>query len=45
MAENDSIRLTKAAKELNISVGSIVEFLNSQKIQIDGSPNTKLSTE
>ncbi len=45
MAENDSIRLTKAAKELNISVGSIVEFLNSQKIQIDGSPNTKLSSE
>ena len=45
MAENDSIRLSKAAKELNISVGSIVEFLNSQKIPIDGSPNAKLSPE
>jgi translation initiation factor IF-2 len=36
------IRLNKAAAELNISSGRIVEFLSSKGVNVDNNPNTKL---
>ena len=39
------IRLGKAAGELNVGLENLVEFLNSKGIEIDKSPNTKLSPE
>ena len=39
------IRLGKAAGELNVGLENLVEFLNSQDIEIDKSPNTKLTPE
>ena len=39
------IRLGKAAGELNVGLENLVEFLGSQDIEIDKSPNTKLTPE
>ena len=39
------IRLGKAAGELNVGLENLVEFLSSQDIEIDKSPNTKLTPE
>jgi translation initiation factor IF-2 len=36
------IRLNKAAAELNIAVGTIVDFLGSKGIVIENNPNTKI---
>jgi translation initiation factor IF-2 len=38
-------RLNKVAKEFNISIGTIVEFLNTKGIEIDSKPNTKIEGE
>jgi translation initiation factor IF-2 len=35
-------RLNKVAKEYNISISTIVEFLNTKGIEIDSKPNTKI---
>lgn len=40
-----SIRLSKAAKELNIGKDTIIEFLSTKGFQVDPSPNTKLTAE
>jgi translation initiation factor IF-2 len=45
MAEDKSIRLSKAAKELNVGLTHVVEFLVSKGIVVDSSPNTKISQE
>lgn len=42
MSEDKSIKLFKAAKELNIGIGTIVEFLASKGFKIDKQPNAKL---
>ena len=42
MTETKSIRLNKVLKELNISIQRAVEFLQSQNIEIEGRPNTKI---
>ena len=42
---NNSIRLSKAAKELNVGKDTIVKFLAKKKFQINSAPNTKLSAE
>jgi translation initiation factor IF-2 len=39
------IRLGKAAGELNVGMSTLVEFLESNEISIDASPNTKLTPE
>jgi translation initiation factor IF-2 len=38
-------RLSKVARELNVGISTLVEFLGSQGIDIDSSPNTKLEPE
>ncbi|MDE7071852.1 MAG: hypothetical protein K2O66_00625, partial [Bacteroidales bacterium] len=43
--EAKSVRLSKAAKEVNVSVGTIVEFLGKKGHEVDSNPNTKLSGE
>jgi translation initiation factor IF-2 len=46
MAEaNKTIRLSKAAREFNISKNTIVEFLEKKGFKIESSPNTKLAPE
>ena len=42
---NFTIRLSKAAKELNVGKDTIVEFLAKKGFQINSAPNTKLSAE
>jgi len=38
-------RLSKVARELNVGISTIVEFLSEQGKDIDTSPNTKLDTD
>ncbi len=40
-----SIRLSKVAKELNVGISTIVDFLNKKKIDIQANPNTKIAPE
>jgi translation initiation factor IF-2 len=42
MSEDKSIKLFKAAKELNIGTGTIVDFLASKGYKVDKQPNAKL---
>lgn len=42
---NKTTRLSKAAREFNIGISTIVEFLSKNGHEIEGNPNTKLSTE
>lgn len=39
------VRLSKAAKEFNVGLATIVDFLKSKDHDIDGAPNTKLTDE
>jgi len=45
MTEGKSINLLKAAKELNIGIGTAVEYLVKKGFDVDSKPNTKLSPE
>ena len=38
-------RLSKVARELNVGISTIVEFLNSQDKQVSSNPNTKIGEE
>ena len=40
-----AIRLSKAAREFNVGLHTIIEFLSKKGIEIDGKPTTKLSHE
>ena len=40
-----TIRLSKAVKEFNVGLSTIVEFLNKKGFDVESSPNTKLSAE
>ena len=43
MAETEkTIRLNKAAKEFNLSMDHIVDFLSKKGFKIESNPNTKL---
>ena len=42
---NFTIRLSKAAKELNVGKDTIVEFLAKKGFQVNPAPNTKLSAD
>ena len=43
MSDDKSIKLFKAAKELNIGTGTIVDFLASKGYKIEKSPMAKLN--
>ncbi|SFS33818.1 translation initiation factor IF-2 [Sphingobacterium wenxiniae] len=45
MTEGKSINLLKAAKELNIGIGTAVDFLGKKGFEVDSKPNTKLSAD
>lgn len=45
MTETKALRLNKVAKELNVGIETIVEFLKRKKFDIDNNPNTKISSE
>ncbi len=42
---NFTIRLSKAAKEFNVGVATIREFLGKKGFQVDSSPNAKLTAD
>lgn len=42
---NKNIRLSKLAREFNVGISTIVDFLNKKGIQIDTNPNTKVTDE
>ncbi|MFD2598858.1 translation initiation factor IF-2 [Sphingobacterium corticis] len=45
MTEGKSINLLKAAKELNIGIGTAVDFLNKKGFDVESKPNTKLGPD
>jgi len=45
MTEAKALRLNKVAKELNVGIETIVEFLKKKKFEVDNNPNTKISGE
>jgi translation initiation factor IF-2 len=45
MAERKATRLSKAARELNVGISTIVEFLGKKGHQIDSNPNTKVDPD
>jgi len=42
---NKPVRLSKAAREFNLGIGTIVEFLETKGIQVEAKPNSKLDPE
>ena len=38
-------RLSKVARELNVGISTIVEFLSSQNKEVSSNPNTKIGEE
>jgi translation initiation factor IF-2 len=40
-----TIRLSKVAREFNVGISTIVDFLTKKNIKVDNNPNTKLSPE
>lgn len=44
-AENKTLRLSKVAKELNVGISTIVEYLSKKGIKIEASPNTKIDND
>lgn len=45
MAQKKGTRLNKIAREFNIGVSTIVDFLNKQGYNVDSNPNTKVPDE
>lgn len=45
MANSGQIRLSKAAKELNVGLQTVFEFLKSKKIDVEMRPNTKIEED
>ncbi len=45
MAERKATRLSKAAREFNVGITTIVEFLSKKGFEIDSNPNTKMAPE
>ncbi|MCD8395455.1 MAG: translation initiation factor IF-2 [Bacteroidales bacterium] len=37
-----AIKISKVAKELNVAVPTVIEFLRKKNIEIDGNPNTRI---
>ncbi|RKD13176.1 translation initiation factor IF-2 [Pelobium manganitolerans] len=45
MSEDKKLGILKVAKELNIGLGTIAEFLNGKGFNVEAKPNTKLDDE
>jgi translation initiation factor IF-2 len=45
MAERKATRLSKAAREFNVGISTIVEFLGKKGYEIDSNPNSKLDPD
>jgi len=45
MAERKATRLSKAARELNVGITTIVEFLGKKGYEIDSNPNSKVEPD
>ena len=45
MAEDKAIRLSKVAKEFNVGLNHVVEYLESKGVKVDSNPNAKISQE
>lgn len=45
MSEKQSIRISKVVKEFNIGIGTLTDFLKKKGIEVDPSPNSKISQE
>ncbi|MEZ4721976.1 MAG: translation initiation factor IF-2 [Flavobacteriales bacterium] len=45
MTETGPIRLSKAAKEFNVGLATIVDFLANKGIKVESNPNTKIETD
>ena len=45
MASGKTIRLSKLAREFNVGIHTIVEFLHKKGFDLDSNPNTKVSEE
>lgn len=43
MSEDKNLGILKVAKELNIGIGTIAEFLNGKGFKVEARPNTKLT--
>jgi translation initiation factor IF-2 len=45
MSEEKTMRLIKVAKEFNVGLQHVVEYLESKGVKVDSSPNSKISME
>ncbi len=45
MSEGKNLKLIKVAKEFNVGIPTIIEFLKKKNIAIDSNPNTKVTDE
>ncbi|HTN20675.1 MAG TPA: translation initiation factor IF-2 [Pelobium sp.] len=45
MSEDKNLGILKVAKELNIGLGTIAEFLNGKGFSVEARPNTKLTSD
>jgi translation initiation factor IF-2 len=45
MAITKATRLSKIARELNVGISTIVDFLQGKGVKVDSNPNTKISPE
>ena len=43
--EQKNVRISKAAKEFNVGISNLVEFLTKKGYQVDMNPNTKITPE
>ena len=45
MTDNKATRLSKVARELNVGIATIVDFLHKKGEKVDTNPNTKITPE
>jgi translation initiation factor IF-2 len=45
MSDTTTTRLSKIARELNVGISTIVEFLHKKGVKIDSNPNEKITSE
>ena len=45
MSDTTATRLSKIARELNVGISTIVEFLHKKGVKIDSNPNEKITSE
>lgn len=45
MTDNKTTRLSKLARELNVGINTIVEYLQKKGIEVDTNPNAKISSD